>query len=228
MFGLKFLKSSSPLAKNLMRVVLSIYLILAIFLTSLQMYMEYRNEEQRLTRRINHMIATFAPIFSQAMWDINDKQLQATMLGLLESNEIIGISLTDIDNISTEKGIFEQEGEVFYRPEGEPLDPHQTNELTSKHHLNLLRFPFEVSFTRPDGSTKTIGKGVLYSSRSIILDRVSYTLLITLISATIKTLFLWLIFLIIVKRMVSNPLEKLSELMLDYDPSTASCKYGVK
>ncbi len=220
MKGLNFFHYSSPLARRLLRTVLSIYLVVAISLTAIQMFLEYVNEEKRLHQQINQMAVTFTPILAQAMWDFNDEQLQATMSGLLESYEILGIRIVDVDGDTTELGAVSRNaaGSESDGPEIPLKKMDQENPTSFYIEDNFLLFSFDIEFQRSDGSSSAVGSATLFSSRSIIVDKVTYTLINTFVSACIKTLFLWMIFQFILTRVVARPLEDLSRLMQNFNP----------
>ena len=98
------IRYTSSLASRLMRSVFGIYLLIAISLTAIQLFMQFLNEQSRHYQQMNHVATTFSPILAQAMWDFNDEQLQATMFGLLVSPEISGISIVDIEGQVTKLG----------------------------------------------------------------------------------------------------------------------------
>ena len=201
-----------------MRAVLSIYLLIAFAVTAGQMFMEYRSEEQRLIAQVNHLMFTFSPNFSQALWDLNEIQLRGTMRGVMGNHEVLGIRLIDIDDNSTEMGLLMHEGELYYRKTVDDKASFDVDNFIHRHSSSVLQFHFDIDYTSPRGSTERVGRVEIFSSRRIIFDKVFYTLIITLFSACIKTLSLWLIFSLILKKTVSLPLNKISVLMQKFSP----------
>ncbi|MFT6387009.1 MAG: diguanylate cyclase (GGDEF)-like protein [Cellvibrionaceae bacterium] len=209
----KYIRYTSPLANRLMRTVFGIYLLIAISLTTVQMFMQYLNEERRLNLQMKHMAVTFAPILARAMWEFNEEQLQATMLGLLVNPEIIGISIVDIDGHMISMGSVNSQQKTDV-----------TEDITAVARGNLYVFDFDIdiTFEHADVNLQPLGRASLYSSKAVVATRVWDTLLITFVGACFKTLCLWLIFSIALKKLVANPLDKLSVLIKAFNPTNNS------
>ena len=77
---------SRSLAANLLRVVLAIYLSLALLLTVGQLALEYENEKRRLTQEIENVANTFNPIISKALWNVDEEQTRTSLQGVLGIN----------------------------------------------------------------------------------------------------------------------------------------------
>lgn len=193
------MKYTSPLATKLMRIVLGIYLLTAIILTALQMLMEYQNEEKRLYRQIRHMATTFTPMLANAMWNFNIEQLDATMSGIVGNYEIVGMSVVDEESRVINLGIVSEK-----------------QNMKANYQGKLLPIGFDINFKLSNGRLIKLGQSVLFSSQSFVVDQVANTLFVIFVSACAKTLFLWIIFVVVLKRLVADPLEKLSQLMQDF------------
>jgi diguanylate cyclase (GGDEF)-like protein len=209
---LKYLNHTSPLASRIMRTVFGIYLLIAITLTLIQMLMQYKNEEKRLYNQMDDLSANFAPVLAQAMWDINDKQLQVTMSGLITTPEIVGIS------------IFKENGQPISlgTTNSKQNAPTQKNNSSPAKNNGLITYDFNIEYKHSESNLYKLGVATFYSSPEVIADRVWDTLLITFILACFKTFCLWLIIAITLKTLVAKPLEKLGQIMHGFDPNEAT------
>ena len=196
----------------MLRVVLAIYFSLALFLTIGQLALEYKNEKRRLTEEIENAASTFNPILSQALWNVDDEQTKASLLGVLGINyDVIRVELLDAnDNLLYE----------FHSPADKstffldwPVIKKVTN-LFLEHYNYKYDLLYESEFT----SKRKIGALILQSNSNVVLNRAAHTFLITIVSAIFKTTLLATIFYIIMHRMVGRPLKQITQAMLQLNP----------
>lgn len=203
---------SRSLAANLLRVVLAIYLSLALLLTLGQLALEYENEKRRLTQEIENVANTFNPIISKALWNVDEEQTRTSLLGVLGINyDVLNTQLLDTD------------GEVLYEFDSSAEKNHVTTQWPILRHLTdwfLENYSFEYDlyyasdFTPP----QKIGRLVLHSNSNVVLNRAAHTFLITIISAMFKTALLAVIFYLIMRTMVGRPLKRITDAMQRLDP----------
>lgn len=205
-------RAPASLAANLLRVVLAIYLSLAILLTLGQLALEYQNEKQRLTEEIENAATTFSPIISQALWNVDEEQTKASLLGVLGINyDVLNVQLLDAD------------GMLLYEFDS-PADKHtfskswpwagQLADLFLERYVYGYDLFYESDFT----TNRKIGRLVLKSNSNVVLSRAAHTFLITIISAMFKTSLLAVIFYVIMRRMVGRPLKQITSEMQQLNP----------
>lgn len=186
--------ASNALATQLLRVVFSVYLAIAITVTIAHMVAEYLNVEESIYRELEQINMTFEKGLGQALWSMNDEQAESIPLGILNMPVVTGVQLLDdAGNIISDVG-----------------------NGTKKE--DLLQRAFDINFVNL-GTDTTVGTLVLSSSRAIILEKVRYGFLFILINSIIKSIALWIIFLWFGKRLVSIPLASLTSQIkkLDFD-----------
>lgn len=199
------------LAASLLRVVLAIYLSLAILLTLGQLALEYQNERRRLTEEIENAATIFSPIISQALWNVDNEQIKASLLGVLGINyDVLNVQLLD------------QKGLLLYEFDS-PADKHtfsgswawagQLADLFLERYLYEYDLFYESDFT----TNRKIGQLILKSNSNVVLSRAAHTFLITIISAIFKTSLLAGIFYVIMRRMVGAPLKQVTYAMQQLD-----------
>ncbi|PCJ17262.1 MAG: hypothetical protein COB04_09095 [Gammaproteobacteria bacterium] len=209
---------SSSLAAKLLRLVMEIYFVVAMSLTGVQLFLEYQNEKDRLVSEVEHIIDTFEPILAQGFWNLDELQLNSTMHGMLTNNYILGVKLTEIDHqrLMAFGTVKSKEGEtIVVKEDGE----HAFDDSTQTAFSTIYEFKREVKYQPEKGEAEVVGHVVVYSSSGVVLKRASYTFLITVVNAAIKTFFLWVIFYIILSRLVARPLSVISRAMNQLDPN---------
>jgi Signal transduction histidine kinase len=207
---------SRSLAANLLRVVLAIYLSLALLLTFGQLALEYQNEKRRLTKEIESVANTFSPIISKALWNVDEEQTKASLLGVLGINyDVLNTQLLDAENsILYDFNSSADKGHIF---EDWPIIPQLTGLF-----LENYRFEYDLYYVSDFTSEQKIGTLVLQSNSNVVLNRAAHTFLITIISAIFKTSLLALIFYFIMRIMVGRPLKQITTAMQRLHPKDGS------
>ena len=72
----------SPLASKLLKSVLSVYLLVALAITALQLWLGFQEEENRLQAELNQMSEAFMPVVVTSVWNLDADQLQRTVDGM--------------------------------------------------------------------------------------------------------------------------------------------------
>ena len=220
--------ASTSLAAKLLRLVMEIYFVVAMSLTGVQLFLEYQNEKDRLVSEVNHIIDTFEPILAQGFWNLDELQLNSTMHGMLTNNYILGVKLEEVDHrrLMAFGTVKSKTGETIVVDEGgdREFDPSTQTAFSS-----IYEFKREVKYQSGDANRRAnsaakddiepVGYVLIYSSSGVVLKRASYTFLITVVNAAIKTFFLWIIFYIILSKLVARPLSVITRAVHQLDPN---------
>ncbi|OUS23689.1 hypothetical protein A9Q99_27010 [Gammaproteobacteria bacterium 45_16_T64] len=198
----------NSLASSLLRIVLGFYFFIAITLTLGQLALEFRNEKQRLEEEIISKVKLFAPVITQALWNFDDEQLDVTTNSILNTELIVGI---DIFDDQSEAVLSKWQEGTRKRPKPTIQPPSDSVDQTQLYSYN---YPLE------DKSLKNapLGHISVFTSSSIVIERAAYTFTITIINAIIKTISLWLIFYLVLKHMLAQPLGKLTDKINQLNP----------
>lgn len=195
-----------------MRVILAIYLSLALLLTLGQLALEYQNEKRRLNAEIKNVATTFSPIISKALWNVDDEQIQTSLQGVLGINyDVLHVKLLDA------------RGERLFEFDS-PSKKHQAVKTwpvigrVTQVFLDDYTYQYPLFYESDFTSNRQIGLLVLSSNSNVVLARAAHTFLITIISAMFKTALLAGIFYVIVQRMVGSPLKQITHAMCHFDP----------
>lgn len=211
--GSRYSRVRVTLAAKLLKVVLGIYLTVAISVTVVQLFLEYHNEERRLAKEIRNAAGTFGPILSQQLWTVDDEQVVDALKGILEINsDVTEVKLLSPDNRTV---IHHFQSDRLRRKQSTSTHDGQT----ANPFFETFDFYFNLSYESDYTETQLVGVLVLSSNTNIVLRRASHTFFITFLSAILKTFFLWLIFYVIMQRMVGQPLTLVTRSMAKLNPN---------
>ncbi len=198
-------KLKNTIAYNLLRVVFTIYLFFAVSITGFHMYLDYQTAENQITKQLSLIEKAFENSLSTALFDLDSEQLKSIMEGLHNMHTLIGVSLhgsnPDIFIPDAAIGVITKAGK----------------ETTLYVDKNNVQIPSEVPRHRlivhdfklfQPGTNIEIAHGELYSSSEIVFDTVESSFIRLIVSATIKTSLLWLLFLWAATGRLSRPLRK--------------------
>lgn len=203
---------SRSLAANLLRVVLAIYLSLALLLTLGQLALEYENEKRRLTQEIENVANTFNPIISKALWNVDEEQTRTSLQGVLGINyDVLNAQLLGTN------------GDMLYEFDSSAAKNHFTSQWAILRHMTdwfmeNYSFEYDLYYASDFTAPQKIGRLVLQSNSNVVLNRAAHTFLITIISAIFKTALLAVIFYLIMRVMVGRPLKRITDAMQRLDP----------
>lgn len=202
------------LASRLLRIVLGVYFFIAITLTLGQLVLEFHNEKQRLEEEIISKVKLFTPVITQALWNFDDEQMNITVDSILNTELIIGVE------------IFDNHSELILAKWQEVLDKDITANTNASANTAESRkaglYSYKYSLIDTSLKNDSLGDVIVYTNTSIVIERAAYTFSITIVNAVIKTMCLWLIFYLVLKHLLSQPLGKLTEKinLLNPDIST--------
>ncbi len=208
------LPMKNSIATRLLKVVFSLYLIIAVGITLFHMFLEYRYQKESIHKDLEDIQQTFEQGLALDLWQMDQPSLQSTIKGMLKIPIIVGVKIQNPKNLDVAVGgIIRQENVVG--AVGLHVDLLGLNQIESSVHENekynlelfMHRFPIIYSY---DNETNQLGTATVYSNTSVILKRLKLGFLLLIINAVIKTAALWMIFLWFSHRLLRKPLEALA------------------
>jgi len=194
----------SPLASKLLRTVLSVYLLVALVVTVLQLGMEYREERMRLQEELNQVANAFLPVLTTSLWNLDDDQLERSMDGIWVNAAVGHIDVSD------------------------DLDQQLVNRNRAMNYLGLssdslpwYQYSYDINYSDNLGSDLFVGRLTLGASSLVVFQRATSTFMYTVINAFIKTFVLWLFFYYALVKYVSRPLHKLTRSVHQINPDNS-------
>ncbi|WP_342148295.1 diguanylate cyclase domain-containing protein [Methylorubrum sp. SB2] len=197
----------SSLAARLLRVILGCYLVVAVAVTGVQVFTEYRSAHQRLEADIRAMERTFGEGLADALWNFNAGVLRGILRGVAEMPVVTGAEVRDehgglVERVGDAAGV-QRWPALFDRP---------------------FERRFELVYTDENRRPHRVGHWIVRSNDGIALDQVKETLIVILINSLLKTLALLAIFSVVVHRMVGVPLAEIGAFVTGLDARTLGAR----
>jgi len=204
----------NSIATRLLKIVFSLYLIIAIGVTIGHMIMEYRYQKDNILQDLKDTQKSFERGIAIDMWRMNQESLFSTLEGMLEIPVIVGVTIHNVDNqVIAFGGIINQSNSVSkIEPEVDLLGlkyKFTDNDKGNNYNFDIFKHEFPVEYML-DNEIKTLGEVIIYSSSSVVFRRVKLGFSLLIVNAFLKTVALWFIFLWLSNRLLRKPLVSLA------------------
>ncbi len=197
-----FLQKNS-VATQLIKIVFMFYCAVAIVITVSQVIIEYQYTEQEIQDELSINQEIFEPILSASLWNLDKEQIQNTINGMYAIPIINGIKIEQKNKLLTATGTIKHNDKIIrYDDSGSPM------ELDTNTSTNLFSFQFPINY-QFRGEPRLVGSATIYSSSSVVIDRVKMGIILLIINSILKTIALWVLFFWVGKRILLEPLHKL-------------------
>jgi len=210
----------TSISRKLLTRVLSVYFVLTICVTGVQIAAEYFYTKSHINSELLTLQKTISGSLTRAVWELNTQQAVDISEGLIEIPLIKGITVTDeANNIITQLGevlsIASQtdQSNRFELTNLSALSEHQTISSLSDG-LFGHSFPLIFEFS---GRTTTVGTVTLLSSNDVIFSRIDVGIYFLIGNAMVKTAFLVFLFLLAFNKLLTEPLQELIDQMKQLD-----------
>lgn len=182
---------------QILRIVFGLYLIVTLSVTLLHMGAEYSETQSQIIDELAVFQETFGPGMAKSMWDLDQEQLELMARGILASSNTVGLHIQGIQTGSKDITV----GQV-----------NLPNADDSTWFNQLFWYEFPLRYHDDYGNVDTVvGQVTLYSHSDVVLQKVKLGFIFIFINALIKTLALWVIFLVVSRLLLSRPLSILTE-----------------
>lgn len=190
------------ISSSLLTRVLSVYFVLTFIVTAVQIGAEYFDTKRILIAELQNQQRTFNGSLTRSLWEFNSDQIDSIADGLIGIPAIAGVLIRDdAGNILVQLG---ETSEMSDLPEeaSEGILLPERNGIFGYH--NSLIFEFS-------GHSTKVGDVSLFSTRDIAIDRIKVSLGFIIGNALIKSTFLIILFTVAFSRMLSRPLNDLTQ-----------------
>lgn len=194
------------IATRLLRVVFSFYLVLVLVVTGTQITAEYFHTKNLVLDELETLKQAFQPSLEQALWELNNNQLQSSLTGIMKLPNVVGIEVANPDG----KYLGER-GRVLHLANLSPTSNASKNSRDIVGSSDLFWKTFQMRHQRGNASFP-VGSVTIYSSQKIVVDKLKFNVASLLISAVIKVIAFWIIFLLISRYFLSQPLAELTRV----------------
>ncbi len=204
----------NSISTRLLRIVFSLYLVIAIGVTLTHMVMEYQYQKKNIGHDLVNLQKTFEQGLAVEIWHLNHEELQSTLKGMLEIPAIVGVRIQNESGKSIAiGGIIASGSDIgdvgqhvnLLGLDKEESEFHNIESLT----FELFKHEFPILYTYKE-ETKTLGRATIYSSTSEVFRRVKLGFSLLVVNAFIKTAALWFIFLWFSSVLLRKPLAALT------------------
>lgn len=194
------MKYMNSIATKLFRIVFSIYLIVTFFLTIGQMYSEYKHVEEEVTKELGTLARTSVPGLARMLWEVDYSEIDSIPSVLAKLPIIEKIEIAD------EKGNIV--GRYNWRDSFDSLHSFEKTEIEKAIHYFTRSYKYEFDIVYVPENI-LVGRGIFYSNAKVVFERVRYGFLLIFVSAVIKTFALWTIFILVSRKILSQPMNRL-------------------
>jgi len=201
----------TSISRKLLTRVLSVYFILTISVTGVQIIAEYFNTKNHINSELLTLQKTISGSLTRAVWELNTKQAVDISEGLIAIPLIKGITVTDEAN-----DIITQLGEVLTLPAETSQEAYSEHQSISSLSEGLFGHSFPLIFEF-SGRTTTVGTVTLLSSNDVIFSRIEVGIYFLIGNAIVKTAFLVFLFSLAFAKLLTEPLQELTEQMKQLD-----------
>ncbi|WP_448563585.1 ATP-binding protein [Thalassotalea ganghwensis] len=200
----------TSLSRTLLTRVLSFYFVLTFLVTCVQIGAEYINTKDHIKRELLTIERTFSSSLTRAVWELNTQQAVDIAQGLVDIPMIKGIRVTDENNqVITQLGEVNDSTEYQLEDDNNYQNIQTTSGGLFGHTFSLI---FEFS-----GRTTKVGSVTLLSSNQVIFDRIEVGIYFLIGNAMVKTAALVFLFTIAFNKLLTNPLNELTEQINQFD-----------
>jgi signal transduction histidine kinase len=204
----------TSISRKLLTIVLSFYFLLTISVTGIQIAAEYINTKNHINSELLTLERTISGSLTRALWELNTQQAIDISEGLIAIPMIKGISVTDEAN-----NIMIQLGEVISHDKIKVDDKDSNNGVSQvidsfSDSLFGHSFPLIFEFS---GRKTSVGQVTLLSSNSVIFSRIEVGIYFLIGNAVVKTTFLVFLFTIAFNKLLTAPLQELTDQISQVD-----------
>ena len=199
--------ATTSISKSLLTSVLSVYFVLTLLVTCVQILGEYYDTKGMLVEELQNQQSTFSQSLARSLWEFNYEQINAKAEGLISIPAISGIIIRDdTGKIMAQLG---DAASLLMLPENatENYNIDESNGVFG-YYAPLI---FEFS-----GQSTPVGDVTLFSTRDVAIDRIKVSLYFIIGNAIIKSTFLIVLFSLAFSRQLHRPMRDLTEQIQNF------------
>lgn len=188
---MKNFRANRTLSLKLMSAVLLGSSIITFFITSFQLYWDYRLDLKRIDTTLHQVESLYLPGVTQSLWDLNDEHIRINLEGITQLNDVVYAAISHNE-------------ETVYRAGQQPVGDQRYIE-------------FDINYFR-DGNTYQLGRLEVIASMEGIYQRLKDKILVVFASAFVKTLILTGFMLTLFYNMVARHLIRIASHVTQFEP----------
>lgn len=208
------------IALRLLRAVFGCYLFVTTIVTCSQLYLEYSHIQKDVMNELFDIADSFDEGLGNVLWNYEYDSMQSIVLGMQKIQVIEGVKITQVEgSIETSAGTFvEDDADIISQStltsRGKPVI--MMNLSVDKTTKTLYEYKHPILFKAAHEKTpRKLGYAYLYANQNAVIDKVKSSFTLILVNALIKSFALWLIFLFFSRRLITQPLDTLTQATED-------------
>ncbi len=204
----------SSVGARMFRTVMTVYMVVAMLATLLLIYEEYKSSREGVLRELKIFEEIFDGLLAPNFWTHDLEKLESGADGMLMFPHIFGVMLSDHkDRLMISR---------FKDEKNRSLNKSQEDGSEGPEGLKNLRYRFPVflsdaGFGNNNKKDEIIGYVTVFAIRGIEFTRIRSRVFFILLTAIVKISALWIIFLWVSRRMLTNPLVRLNSSLTNLD-----------
>ena len=171
-----------------------------MLLTLFQIYNEYDSQKERLTNSLITTEKLFSKALSNAVWNLDEKQISSNAFTLISLDNIIGLSIID-----PQKYIIGRLGTLSNDEKKHTNFLYEKNDVI--YQKNLIQHTFKL--VNKEFSTEVLATVTLYATYKQIINYMEENVIFIIINSMIKSLVLMLLFLYFSNKIITKSLQEI-------------------
>ncbi|HEG42935.1 MAG TPA: response regulator [Phycisphaerales bacterium] len=205
------------IATKLLKVVFSIYVVIAIGMMIGEMTMEYRYQKENIIRDLEGIQRTFEHVLANDIWQMDQQGLQSTVEGILNMSVVVGVEIHNDNGVDiADGGLIEHDhdppfaGKVDLRVNLIGLDLSESK-VTKKnaYKYEMFSHSFPIVHSHEKGAP-VLGRAKVFSNASVIWKRVKLSYLLLVVTKVFEIAILWFLFMWVFGFILRKPLSILT------------------
>ncbi|MBF0450656.1 MAG: response regulator [Candidatus Magnetomorum sp.] len=208
--GIPKVRIKDSIATKLLKSVFGVYVMIAVVVTMIHIVVEYYHTRNAIIRELKVIHQTIEDALALSLWDFDLTKTQSIINGGVILPSVKGIRIEDETGktVGIAGDVYEQQN-VMSKPGGLKdyfkWDAHQVYGFTQNIYYYV------------DTKKVRIGRISLFSDRSVVLERVRVGFVFLIVNSLIKSLALWIIFLLYSRKFIQRPLYILTSATTQID-----------
>jgi signal transduction histidine kinase/FixJ family two-component response regulator len=195
---------TGPIVGRLFRVAFGCYVIAAIVLNVLLVVQEYVDTKATTRRELEMYQGAFAAPLADALWNMEGGKLDAIASGIVAIPEITALRVTDPANGNVFVSAFNRDGTIVLDHDAR----HKDSWPQVADAAGATRYSFDIVSRHKAGST-VVGHAEFVSGRHYLLAQIRGRAILIIGAAVLEGAVLWIVFLLVGRRILSRPLTAL-------------------
>ncbi|MFT4924032.1 MAG: signal transduction histidine kinase [Phenylobacterium sp.] len=210
----RFLQKNS-IATQMLKVVFALYCVVTVVVTISQIILEYRHTKHQISDELSINQAIFEPVLSAGLWDLDEGQIQNAINGMLAIPIITGVKIEQNGQLFKAVGHIEDDDNIVHHYDAQGQSIIKRNDNPQQ----MFSFTFVINYRFRD-EARAVGQATIYSNSSAVINRLEMGFVLLIINAVIKTIALWVLFFWVGKRILLQPLARLTNAIQNTDFNT--------